>query len=62
MSYRLNAIFILDKNKRTDEELLKHLGISTRLLPKNQVDFFETNNRWNKLFVGNFNDCQIKTI
>jgi hypothetical protein len=59
MSYRLNAIFILDKNKRTDEELLKDLGISTRLLPKNQVDFFETNNRWNKLFVGNFNDCQI---
>lgn len=59
MSYRLNAIFILDKNKRTDEALLKDLGISTRLLPKNQVDFFETNNRWNKLFVGNFNDSQI---
>jgi hypothetical protein len=66
MSYRLNAIFILDKNSISNDVLLKNLGISTRLIPKNTVDFFETNNRWNKLFVGTKGDsriiCHGKTI
>jgi len=59
MSYRLNAVFILDKNRTSDEEILKNLGVNTRLNPKNQVDFFETNNRWDKLFIGQYKDCTV---
>jgi hypothetical protein len=59
MSYRLNAIFIIDKNKPADDDLLKKMGISTPLSAKNQVDFFETNNRWDKLFVGLYKECSI---
>jgi len=59
MSYRLNAVFIRGNNSTDNAELLNKLGISTRLLPKNQVDFFETNNRWDKLFVGSFENCNI---
>lgn len=66
MSFRLNAIFVRPSNELTDGELLKKLNLSTRLLPKNQVDFFETNNRWDKLYVGSYRGsgiiCHGKTI
>ncbi len=59
MSYRLNAIFVCGNNNSEDAELLTKLSISTGLQAKNQVDFFETNNRWDKLYVGSFKDCSI---
>jgi hypothetical protein len=59
MSFRLNAIFILDKEYSSDEELLKKLNHKTKLVPKATADFFETNNRWNKLFIGMMGNCRI---
>lgn len=59
MSFRLNALFISDKEYISDEDLLTKCGIKTKQVPKATVDFFETNNRWNKLFVGLFGESRI---
>ncbi len=59
MSFRINAIFIRHQQELTQAEILGKLNYKTKQLPKVQVDFFETNNRWNKLFMGRKGDCSI---
>ena len=58
MGFRLNPIFITNQASTSDEELLTKVGLKN-LKKGKAVDFYDTNKKWDTVFVGSKGACKI---
>ncbi len=58
MGLNLNPIFITNVGTLSNEVLLRKIGI-TNLKKGKAVNFYDTNNQWDSLFIGNKDNCKI---
>jgi hypothetical protein len=58
MGFRLTPIFIKSEKAKSDEELLKIVGMSN-LEKGKAIDFYETNKQYESVFIGDKENCKI---